>query len=160
MLTNNTKAPDFSLTADDNSVHSLNQYVGKPLVLLFLRGKFCPTTRKFLLEWQDFNRRIHTLKANLVAISYDSVSVQQELKKQYDIRFPLLSDPDLAVSKEYGVYLDTNKAGERYGEPAVVILDKEGKVAYSLISSGPKGLPGPEYMANMLIYMLAHDGVY
>lgn len=160
MLINGTKAPDFTLVSQDGTEHSLKDYLGKPLTLIFVRGTFCPTTNRYLTEWQDFNRRIHNLGGNLLVINHDSVEQNKDLAERFGTKFPLLSDPEVKTSRHYETYIATKKSGEEYSEPAVVVIDKDGEIAYSVISSGPKGLPHPGDVAAVLIYMQAHDGKY
>jgi len=160
MLKNGEKAPDFNLVGSDCKQYALADYGEKPLVLFFFRGKFCPTSKRYLIQWQEFDRKIHNLGARLLAISYDSVENHAWMAERYDIRFPLLSDLSLEVSRKYGVYIDRHEDGFDHGEPGIVLLDKEGKVAYSIVSSGPKGLPGPGDIAPILIYMFMHGGKY
>jgi len=160
MLTNGIAAPEFSLQTDDGKTYSLTDYSGRPLVLFFFRGKFCPTSKRYLIQWQEFDRKVHNLGARLLAISYDSVENQAWMAERYDIRFPLLSDPTLEVSRSYGVYIDRHEDGFEHGEPGIVIIDKDGNIAYSILASGPKGFPGPGEVAPILIYMFMHEGKY
>ena len=160
MLTNGEKAPDFTLVAAGAASHTLAEYVGRPLVLFFFRGRFCPTSKRYLIQWQELDRKVHNLGARLVAISYDTLENHAWMADRYDIRFPLLSDPDLTISRAYGVYIDRHEEGFEHGEPGIVILDREGSVAYSLLASGPKGFSGPGDILPILIYMFVHDGKY
>jgi peroxiredoxin len=160
MLKNGQEAPSFTLMADDGAEHTLAQYSGKPLVALFFRGKFCPTSKRYLIEWQEFSRKVQNLGGAFVAISHDSVDTQAWMKNQYGLRIPLLSDKGVEVAKSYGAYVDYKEGEGEYSEPALVILYKDQKVAYSVISSGPKGFPGPGEIAAILIYMFVHEGTY
>ena len=160
MLKNGQDAPRFSLVASDGIQHTLDQYLGKPLVVVLYRGRFCPTTKKFLTAWQDFYPRIQDLGAELIAMSQETPENSAWLRDQYDVKFPLLSDPKIEISKQYGVYVSTRRDGTEFGEPALVLLDKDGQVAYSVISSGPKGLANPGDVAPLLIYMSSHGGKY
>ena len=50
MLKNGTAAPAFALRNDEGALVSLEELRdGKPLLLLFFRGAFCPTARKNLV---------------------------------------------------------------------------------------------------------------
>ena len=160
MLQNGTRAPDFSLQDQSGKTHTLAEYAERPLVLFFFRGKFCPTSKRYLIQWQEFDRKVHNLGARLLAVSYDSVETQAWMAERYDIRYPLLSDATLNVSRSYGVYIDRHEDGFDHGEPGLVIIDKDGTIAYSIVSSGPKGFPGPGDMAAVLIYMFVHEGKY
>ncbi len=158
MLKNGDKAPAFNLRDTTGTAVNSAQF-GKPIVLIFTRGKFCPTTNRFLTAWQDFYGRIKDLDMELLAISADSSEIAVELKAQLGLTFPLLADMDVAVAKQYGVYTVARGNGE-FAEPALIIIDKDGDVAYSIISSGPKGLPEPGAIAPILIYMHMHGGKY
>jgi len=160
MLTNGSRAPQFALTAQDGKIHSLADYAGRPLVLFFFRGRFCPTSKRYLIQWQEFDRKVHNLGARLLAISYDTIENHAWMAERYDIRFPLLSDSNLEVSRSYGVYIDRHEDGFDHGEPGFIIIDKDGKIAYSLLASGPKGFPSPGELSAILIYMFVHEGKY
>jgi len=160
MLKNGQKAPHFTLLDQHGTERALDEYLGKPIVILFFRGKFCPTSKRYLITWQEFDRKVHNLDARLLAMSYDSVENHAWMAERYDIRYPVLSDSDLKVSHSYGVYINRHEEGFDHGEPGIVIIDKDGDIAYSILSSGPKGLPGPGEIAAVLIYMSIHGGKY
>lgn len=160
MLRNGTRAPLFSLSTSDGSPFSLEMVAGSPAVIIFHRGKFCPTTDRFLTAYQDFYGRLKEMKISLVAVSTDSVEDNRSIAENLRIRFPLLSDPDFKVCGSYGMYRAELPEGRPYAEPGVVITDIDGNVAYSVISSGPKGLPSPGDLAPILLYMHFHGGRY
>lgn len=160
MIRNGEPAANFALKDQNGEAHSLESFSGKPVVLLFHRGTFCPSSRKSIVSWQDFSRSVNDLGFGLLAICADTAENQAAFAEKSTIKIPLLSDPDLEVSKSYGVYLaHSNQAGD-YGEPALVIVDAKGKVAFSAITSGPKGMPEPGAIAGMLIFMSKRNGMY
>lgn len=159
MLRNNSVAPDFELIDQSGNKHSLVQYKGKVVVLMFHRGRFCPTTDRFLTAYQDFIARLKELGVVLLSISADTVADQAYLSEHFRIKYPLLSDDGCAVAVKYGLYTDDSKS-KIFCEPGIVIIDSEGKVAYSVISSGPKGLPSPGDIIPVLLYMHSHGGKY
>lgn len=160
MLRNGTPAPRFSLENHDGSLVSLDSAVGKPILLIFVRGKFCPTTDRFLASYQDFYGRLKELGVTLFAISTDTVEEHQTLAANFRVKFPLLSDPAFEVCGQYGMYRDERKNGKVYAEPGLVIIDVDGNVTYSVVTSGPKGLPSPGEIAPILLYMHFHNGRY
>ena len=85
--------------------------------------------------------------------------MSKKLHEKYNLTYPIFSDTDLSVSKQYGIYIDSYK-DVAYGEPALEVLDRDGLVSYSVISSGPKGLPTPEDISSILVYMSVHGGKY
>ncbi|WP_157947667.1 peroxiredoxin family protein [Abditibacterium utsteinense] len=163
MMRNLSFPPAFSLPDDQNQLRTLDELrQNKPLVLLFFRGAFCATARRDLLAYSDIYERIGNLGAKLVAISVDSTSELQLLRDKLELQFPLLSDLDFKVSSGYGVYpSDETEAGPQpHGEPAVFILDSQGRLIFSQIQSGPKGAASPNEMLLMLLYMAQHNGNY
>lgn len=161
MLRNGDDASNFELGSSKEKTLRLGDYKGKMVILLFFRGAWCPTTDKFLTDYQDFySRIIDELKGELIGISTDSYQAHKELAERLRLEFPLLSDLTFEVSNAYGVYKQTKRDGTVFGEPALVIVDAKGKIAFSVISSGPKGLMSAPNLAPVMIYMESHKGTY
>ncbi len=163
MLRNLTPAPNFSLQNHQNQACSLAELRGNaPLVLLFFRGAFCATARRDLLSYSDICGRIEGLNARLVAVSVDSPDELMRLRETLELQFPLLSDADFSVSRQYGVYLsdETDAGPQPHGEPAVFVLDGQGRLVFSQIQSGPKGAASANETLLMLLYMAQNGGNY
>lgn len=163
MLRNLSVPPAFALPDHQNHARSLAELrAHSPLVLLFFRGAFCATARRDLLGYADIYERIQGLGAELVAISADIPEELARLRAQLELEFPLLSDADFAVSTRYGVYSsDEIEAGPQpHGEPAVFILDGQGRLIFSQIQSAPKGAAPANEILLMLLYMEQHGGKY
>lgn len=162
MLKNGSAAPDFTLTGHDGASIRLGALSGgKPLLLLFFRGAFCPTARRNLLSYNNVHGRIQSLGCGMAAVSADTPKTLAALHERLELEFPLLSDAGFEVSRRYGVYESDDGEGPRpHGEPALFILDVDGKLAYSQIMTGPKGLADPAEMALVLLYMTQNGGRY
>lgn len=163
LLRNNTPAPSFSLLDHTGVQRSLDELRGgRALILLFFRGAFCATARRDLLAWGDIHERILWLQANLIALSVDAPDELSRLKERLELPFGLLSDPDFAVSRLYGVYeSDETEAGPQpHGEPATFVLDAQARVIYSQIQSGPKGAAPANEILLMLQFMQQNGGRY
>jgi peroxiredoxin len=163
MLRNKQKAPDFTLRDANGKERSLEELrEGKPLVLHFSRGKFCPTAKRDMMRFVDVYPRIKAVEAGLAVISTTPSDDNASLCKELNVKFPLLSDEDFAVSRQYGVYESDEKeeGPQPHGEPAVFILDVDGKVVYSQVQTGPKGMAPPEEIALVLVHMSQNGGRY
>lgn len=163
MLRNKTVAPYFRLPDTENNEYALADLrSGKPLVIHFCRGAFCPTAHKDLLLYNDLYDRIQALGADLVAISVDTPQELRRLKHQLGLQFRMLSDGDFSVSERYGIYLsDEVEAGPQpHGEPAVFVLDVDGKIVFSQVQSGPKAHANPAEIVMILIFMAQNGGRY
>ena len=162
MLSNQAPAPDFSLQDQNGKTRTLSELRGdKPLVLFYYRGEFCPTSRKQLGDYADNYSRFKPLEAELVAVSVDPPQTSRELADDLKLEFTLLSDPDFRLAQDYGVYKSDDTEGPQpHGEPALFIIDADGKIAYSQIQTGPKGSANPADVALVLLYMHENGGRY
>jgi len=123
-------APDFSLMNDEKQTVTLSSLRGKKVVLLFYPMDFSPVCTN---EHCAFGPELGQLKKDadtvIFGVSCDSPFSHAAFRKQYNIPYPLLSDPTRKMAKAYGMW-----AGE---EPynctkrGTVIIDREGKVAYA-----------------------------
>jgi peroxiredoxin Q/BCP len=97
-------APDFELESDGGGRVSLADFEGKWLIVYFYPKDNTPGCTR---EAQAFTAAVAGLKklgASVVGISKDSVKSHCGFRDKFGIRFPLLSDPDLAVHKAYGAW--------------------------------------------------------
>ncbi len=140
------EAPDFTAPAvmPDGSFKelSLKDYKGKYVVLFFYPLDFtfvCPTELIALDEKiEEFKKR----NAEVIAISVDSQyshytwrNTPREKGGIGEVRYPLVSDLDKAISKAYGVLLEKPGVSLR----GVFILDKGGVLRHITINDLPIG---------------------
>ena len=112
MLTENTKAPDFTLSDKDGKAYSLSDFAGKKLVLYFYPRDNTPgCTRQacaFAAAYNDFR----TMDVQVVGISKDSTASHAKFAEKYDLPFILLSDPELSAIKAYDVWQEKKNYGK------------------------------------------------
>jgi len=162
-LRNGSPAPAFNLQDETGAARSLTALRDSRLfLLLFLGFAACSTSRRDLLAYANVYDRLRALDADMAAVTADTPDSHRQLSAELGLPFPVLSDPDFAVSERYGVYRsdEVERGPQPHGEPAVFILDVQGEIAYSQILSGPKGLASPTELALVLLYMHQHDGRY
>jgi peroxiredoxin Q/BCP len=163
MLRNKTVALDFALPDENGTRCELAQLrAGKLLTIFFFRGAFCPTAQRDLMAYANVYERLRAMNGELMAISVDEPAALKQLKEKLQLPFRLLSDADFSVSRRYGVYEsdETDEGPQPHGEPAVFLLDIDGKLAYSQLQSGPKGHANPAELVLVVFYMANHDGRY
>lgn len=162
MLRNGTTAPTFTLPDHEDRELSLQELrEGKVLVLHFFRGAFCPTSHRDLMNLSDVYERFGMLNAELICISADSPDELKAMRRHLGLQMPLLADENYEVAPLYGVYESEDGEGPpRHAEPALIIIDVNGKIAWSQIQSGPKGLASIGEIMLILIMMAANGGTY
>jgi len=141
MLKLNQPAPDFSGLAayQDKEFKnvSLADYRGQWLLLLFYPRDFtfiCPTElRGFAGQEAEFKEA----NCSIVAASTDSTwSHKAWFERDLpEVKYPVLADTNLSLSRAYGVLNETDGSAER----GLFIIDPEGVVKYILISAGSVG---------------------
>ena len=140
------KAPLFNLFSDEKTEVSLADYTGKNLVLLFFPLAFTGTCTEELCTMRDALSVYNSLSASVVAVSVDSVFTLEKFKAAERLNFPLLSDFNKEVSRQYGALYDTFVMGmEGVSKRAAFVIDAEGVVRYVevLASAGDQ----PDYSA-------------
>ncbi len=129
-------APDFTLVDQDGNEHTLSQYRGKPVVLIFYPLDFSPVCSKEHACLVEDLSKFNELDAVVLGISVDSKWCHKAFAEAKGIRYPLLADfhPKGAVAEKYGLYLADKGITNR----ATVIVDRDGKVAEVLLHDIPE----------------------
>lgn len=119
------KAPDFTLKDAYGNSYSLSDYQGKsPVVVYFYPKAGTPGCTKEACGIRDDKDRFTENNIQVFGISVDSPSAIKKFITDYHLNFPLLSDSNKKVSKEYGVLLDSG-----VDKRVTFIVDKKGNIA-------------------------------
>ncbi len=97
-------APDFELATDDGSTLKLADELAKGPVVLFFYPKAHPavgTTES--CHFRDLASEFAAAGARRLGISADPVDRQRKFSEKHGFDYPLLSDSDRAVAREFGV---------------------------------------------------------
>jgi peroxiredoxin Q/BCP len=130
-------APPFTLPDQDNKPVSLTDFYGeRHLLLIFVRGDWCPGCHMMLRTYQKEAERFKTKNIFVLSIGPDPVGVNREMVERLNLDFKVLSDAGQKTAMQYGVQLDDydNAFAEKYDEgiplPASFLVDKNGIVRY------------------------------
>jgi thioredoxin-dependent peroxiredoxin len=113
MLKPGDRAPDFSLDSDVGKTVSLASLRGKTVVLYFYPKDDTPGCTR---EAQAFSAEMDAFAgagAVVLGVSRDSVARHCKFRDKYDLRVPLLSDPDLVAHNAYGAYGEKTMYGKK-----------------------------------------------
>lgn len=98
------KAPEFSLQDQTGKTFSLKDVLGKKnLVIYFYPKDETPGCTAQACEFRDQYEDFVKEGAEVIGVSADSVKSHEGFAKNRKLPFVLLSDPDNAVRKLYGV---------------------------------------------------------
>lgn len=138
----NDKAPSFTLFSDAKEEVSLADYEGRNLLVLFFPLAFTGTCTEELCSMRDALAEYNNMDTDVVGISVDSVFTLEKFKEAEGLNFPLLSDFNKDVSRQYGALYEDFVLGMRgVSKRAAFIVDKEGNIRYQEVLENAGDLP-------------------
>jgi thioredoxin-dependent peroxiredoxin len=128
MLAINQPAPDFSLAATDDKILSLDDFMGKNVILYFY-PKDC--TSGCTQEGRDFAehyKKFASLNTVILGVSRDTLRLHKKFKEEQQFPFELLSDAEQKLCETYGVLKEKTIYGKKTRgiERSTFLIDKEG----------------------------------
>ena len=120
------QAPDFTLPGTGSRTYSLDDYRGKPVVVVFYPGDDTPVCTKQLNAYSDDIGSFSDVGAQVLAISPQSVESHERFAGKHGFSFPLLADTDKAVAGRYGTLGPLG-----FPRRSVFVVDGEGIIRYA-----------------------------
>lgn len=140
MLKVGDPAPDFTLTSAEGEEVSLSDFRGQRVILFFYPKAATSGCTRQACGFRDNLPRIETANATVVGVSPDGPEALAQWKKKEGFTYPLLSDPDHAVTEQYGAWGEKTSFGRTY-EGVIrshVVIDEEGRLADVQINVSPE----------------------
>jgi peroxiredoxin Q/BCP len=124
-------APTFALKTVGERTITLSDFRGKNVVLYFYPKDDTPGCTKEACGFRDDLSRFTKGNAVVLGVSRDNPASHQRFADKLRLTFPLLSDPDAAVCKAYGVYKQKSMYGRTYWgiERTTFVIDEQGRIA-------------------------------
>jgi peroxiredoxin Q/BCP len=98
------QAPDFELPDEDGTPRRLSRMLADgPVVLFWFPIAMTGGCTREACHFRDLSAEFAKAGAQRVGISMDPVAKQKQFSTQHSFDYPLLSDADGVVSKQYGV---------------------------------------------------------
>ena len=112
MLEVGTKAPAFSLPDQNGTVHTLEDYKGKKVVLYFYPKDNTSGCSKQACGFAELYPQFTEKGAVVIGISKDSVASHKKFEEKFGLPFTLLSDTELAAIQAYDVWKEKTMCGK------------------------------------------------
>ena len=112
MLEVGTKAPAFSLPDQNGTVHTLEEYKGKKVVLYFYPKDNTSGCSKQACGFAELYPQFREKGAVVLGVSKDSVASHKKFEEKFGLPFTLLSDTELTAIKAYDVWQEKNMYGK------------------------------------------------
>lgn len=113
MLQEGTKAPGFSLPDQNGTIHTLEEYKGKKVILYFYPKDNTAGCTKQACGFGELYPHFLQKDAVVIGISKDSVSSHKKFEEKYTLPFTLLADTELEAIKAYDVWQEKNMYGKK-----------------------------------------------
>lgn len=119
------RAPDFTATDQTGSERRLSDMLAHgPVVLFFYPKAMTPGCTAESCHFRDLAAEFAALGAQLVGISADPVDRQRQFDEKHSLGYPLLSDPDRSIAKQYGV----KRPGPLFNKRETFVIGTDGTV--------------------------------
>ncbi|MFJ2667088.1 thioredoxin-dependent thiol peroxidase [Nocardia fluminea] len=123
-------APEFTLPDADGKDVSLSDYRGRKVIVYFYPAASTPGCTKQACDFRDNLAELGGAGLEVLGISPDKPAKLAKFRDNEGLTFPLLSDPERAVLKEWGAF------GEKmmYGKTvtgvirSTFVVDEQGKI--------------------------------
>ncbi len=103
-ISESIQAPEFTLPDETGRLHSLKDYLGKPLILYFYPKDDTPGCTTEACAFRDNYSAYIKAGVTILGISADSPKSHAKFKEKYGLPFSLLSDEDHKVCELYGTW--------------------------------------------------------
>ena len=139
-----TKAPDFTLTNQDREPVTLSAQRGRPVVLAFFPAAFSSVCTKELCTFRDRLASLNKANAQVFGISVDTFFTLKAFQADQKLTFPLLSDFNKQVIRDFGVFNEDMIGLKGIAKRAVFVLDRDGIVRYREVLDDARNEPDYE----------------
>ena len=135
-LTVGQQAPDFTLDTVDGPVtlSQENERAEQGVIVYFYPRAMTPGCTTEACDFRDSENSLKSAGYTVIGISPDSVDSIRKFVDKESLNFPLASDPDKAVMKEWGAYGKKMNYGKEVEGVirSTVVVGKDGKVVLPL----------------------------
>lgn len=136
------KAPDFTLPNQDREPVTLSEQLKNgPVVLAFFPAAFSGVCTKEMCTFRDAIGELHRSGAQVLGISVDTFFALKAWADAQKLNFPLLSDFNKTVIRQYGVFNDDMIGLKGIAKRAVFVVDRAGTIRHREVLDDARNEP-------------------
>jgi peroxiredoxin Q/BCP len=126
------KAPSISAKDQDGNTVSLDQFIGKTVVLFFYPKDNTPGCTAEACDFRDNYQGLTAKGIVVLGVSVDDEKSHQRFITKHSLPFTLLADTDKKIVTDYGVWGEKNLYGKKYmgTNRTTFIIDENGLIAH------------------------------
>lgn len=124
------KAPDFTANDQDGKKISLHDYRGSKVVLYFYPKDDTPGCTMEACNLRDNIDPLSKAGYVVLGVSGDDEMSHKAFQQKYSLPFPLVADTDKSINKNYGVWVEKERDGNKYWGTArtTFLIDEKGVI--------------------------------
>lgn len=154
------QAPNFNLLTTNGGLFSFSDHQKEHKswhLVIFFRGEWCPVDNDYLKQIEESVEKFKDQNTHVLAISDDKIDHLKKLVSDHSLSFPVLGDKERLAARAYDVYMHKEEDiyddhGEHL-EPAVYLIDDEGRLLFQQKQTGPFGRPSPHDLGKTIKYI-------
>ena len=157
MLRKGQPLPSFSAVDEDGNAVDSESLKGRPAVLLFVRGNWCPFCSRQVADLTKHYQEINKRGARLILITPKPLETTRRVAEFFDFDFEFWLDEGLGVARGLGLAQTGGVPADyrkEYGEdtvwPMSLVTDADGTIRYSAISKLIADRPDPRRFVQTL----------
>ena len=130
MLTIGQIAPDFTLQDQNNNPTSLSDFIGEKIVIWFYPKASTPGWTVEGEGFRDEFKKFQDNNIHIIGVSADSPKKNKKFSDKHGFLYPLLSDENHNMLKDYGVWGPKKFMGKEYIgiSRMTYLIDEKGKI--------------------------------
>lgn len=133
MLAVGTKAPAFALPDQNGTVHTLDAYRGKKVLLYFYPRDNTAGCTKQAVAYSGLKDRFEARGITVIGVSKDSIASHKNFEAKQNLTITLLSDPELSAIRAYDVWQEKKSSGKvSMGVVRTTyLIDENGRIVFA-----------------------------
>ncbi len=122
--------PNCSFAMTDGKSHTLNDFIGKTVVLYFYPKDDTPGCTTEAQGFRDHITDFAKKNTVIIGVSKDSEKSHQKFRQKYCLPFELIMDTDGVLCEAFGVWKEKSMYGKKYMgiERSTFLINPEGKL--------------------------------
>ena len=112
MLEIGTKAPAFSMPDENGTLHTLEEYRGKKVILYFYPKDNTPGCTKQACGFSELYPQFLEKGAVVLGVSKDSAASHKKFADKYELPFTLLADTSTQMLQTFGAWGEKKMYGK------------------------------------------------
>ena len=130
-------------------------------MVVVYRGLHCPICKKYLRKLEELKERFHGLGVDVVAVSGDPEEKARKTAEELALTVPVGYGLTTGQMKALGLYISAPRGPQEtdrpFPEPAVFVINGEGRLHIVDISNAPFARPDLEALLGGLEFIRAND---